>query len=212
MFFEQINNPVLTNINVKWEGTGTPPQMYPARPSDLFANQPLVIFGRKDDRTSGNLQITGIAAGGRKYTQTIPVNFTGGGNIAIAQLWGRAKIQELMNQMYNTETSDGIADVTKTALAYNLLSKYTAFIAVSDEVRVDSKSETTKLDVAVETPEGVTNPANVIPTTVTTTNANLNDNDEVPEPEQIFGTLAGILILIGAILRKRLGGGKNLTK
>jgi Ca-activated chloride channel homolog len=209
-FFQQINNPVLTNIAVKWEGTGAAPEMYPARPSDLFANQPLVLFGRKGDRTSGNLQITGMVAGGKPYTQTIPVNFTTGGNMAIAQLWGRSRIQELMNQMYNLETTDGIAAVTKTALEYNLLSKYTAFIAVTDEVRVEPKSPTATLNVPVPTPQGVINPANIVPTTVTTTaNANLNDDGEVPEPEQIFGTLAGILLLIGALLRKRLGSIKN---
>jgi Ca-activated chloride channel family protein len=208
-FFQQINNPVLTNIAVKWEGTGAAPEMYPARPSDLFANQPLVLFGRKGDRTSGNLQITGMVAGGKPYTQTIPVNFTNGGNMAIAQLWGRARIQELMNQMYNIETTDGIAAVTKTALEYNLLSKYTAFVAVTDEVRVEPKIPTTTLNVPVPNPQGVANPANIVPTTVPTANANLNDNGEVPEPEQIFGTLAGILLLIGALLRKRLGSPKK---
>lgn len=195
-FFQQINNPVLTNIAVKWEGTGAPPEMYPARPSDLFANQPLVLFGRKGDRSSGNLKVTGMAAGGKPYAQTIPVSFATGGNVAIAQLWGRARIEDLMNQMYNSETKAEIEAVTKTALDYRLLSKYTAFVAVTDEVRVNPNAETATMQVPVEAPEG-------------TTNAGTNNTGQVPEPGEIFGSLAAILLLGGAIARKRLNSLKK---
>jgi Ca-activated chloride channel family protein len=51
-FFRQINNPVLTNLHLRWEGAGEPPIMHPPTPPDLFAEQPLVIFGRKADRVS----------------------------------------------------------------------------------------------------------------------------------------------------------------
>lgn len=46
-FFRQINNPVLTNIQVKWEGDGAAPEIYPSNAPDLFAEQPLVLFGKK---------------------------------------------------------------------------------------------------------------------------------------------------------------------
>ena len=130
-FFQQINNPVLTNIRVRWEGEGSSPDIYPQFLPDLFANQPLVLFGRKGDRTSGKLRITGISAGGRRYNETIAVNFNEAGNLAIAQLWGRARIKELMLKMTGGETRSGVEAVTDTALAYRLLSQYTAFVAVS---------------------------------------------------------------------------------
>ncbi len=120
-FFEQINNPVLTNIEVQWEGSGTPPEIYPLKPPDLFANQPLVLFGRKPDRSSGNLRITGIAAGGKRYEKTIPVEFEPGGNEAIAQLWGRAKIKDLMDRMFNTETPDKVKQVSEVAIASSVI-------------------------------------------------------------------------------------------
>ncbi|WP_448564030.1 VIT domain-containing protein [Trichothermofontia sp.] len=160
-FFRQINNPVLTNIQVEWLGEGSKPMIYPLAAPDLFANQPLVLFGRKEDRQSGRLRIRGIAAGGERYEQVLDVNFgqrdQGGasGNPAIAQLWGRARIKELMNQMYSMETTSGVAAVTNTALAYRLLSPYTAFVAVSEEVRVDSDGTRRTVQVPVELPEGV---------------------------------------------------------
>ncbi len=155
-FFRQINNPVLTNIQVSWQGEGTSAQIYPLAAPDLFANQPLVLFGRKSDRRNGTIQITGMAAGGQRYEQTLSVNFDqSSDNPAIAQLWGRARIKDLMNQMFGGEIKSGVEAVTQTALDYNLLSQYTAFVAVSEEVRVEPDGTRRRVQVPVELPEGV---------------------------------------------------------
>lgn len=154
-FFRQINNPVLTNIQVSWQGTGQSPTIYPLAAPDLFANQPLVLFGKKTDKINGNLRITGVAVGGNRYEKTLPVNFNSNGNSAIAQLWGRAKIKDLMNQMFGGETKSGVDAVTETALNYRLLSQYTAFVAVSEEVRVNPDGTRQRVQVPVELPQGV---------------------------------------------------------
>jgi Ca-activated chloride channel family protein len=154
-FFRQINNPVLTNIQVTWQGGGNSPEIYPLSAPDLFANQPLVLFGRKQDRQPGTLRITGTAAGGKRYEKTLKVSFDNSGNPAVAQLWGRAKIKELMNQMFGSDTKSGVEAVTNTALAYRLLSQYTAFVAVSEEVRVDPDGTRRRVQVPVELPQGV---------------------------------------------------------
>ena len=155
-FFQEINNPVLTNIETTWIGKGEKPEIYPLAAPDLFANQPLVLHGRKGDGQNGKLKITGTLAGGKRYEQTLDVNFNQvTGNSAIAQLWGRAKIKDLMHQMHWGETPQGKEAVTNTALAYNLLSDYTSFVAVTEEVRVDPQQASLQKDVAVELPEGM---------------------------------------------------------
>ena len=154
-FFRQINNPVLTNIQVTFEGTGEMPIIYPSIAPDLFAEQPLILFGRKLDRTAGNLCLRGIAAGGKAYEKTFYLNFEETGNSAIAQLWGRARIKDLMKSMVSVETTEGVEAVTDTALTYQLLSQYTAFVAVSDDVRVNPESVSLSMQVPVEMPEGV---------------------------------------------------------
>lgn len=172
-FFRQINNPVLTNIQINWQGAGVQPEIYPHAAPDLFANQPLVLFGRKSDRISGQVRVVGLEAGGRRYEKTLSVNFNGltslrqpesnsatvvnpdFGNFAIAQLWGRARIKDLMNQMFAGEMKSLVDAVTDTALAYRLLSQYTAFVAVSEEVRVDPDGTRRRVEVPVDMPEGV---------------------------------------------------------
>jgi Ca-activated chloride channel family protein len=195
-FFQHINNPVLTNIQITWEGSGAAPEIYPLKAVDLFANQPLVIFGRKGDRSDGNLKITGTAIGGKRYEKIIPVDFTNAGNSTssslsggIAQLWGRARIKELTSQMFAKETEAGIKSVTDTALEYRLLSKYTAFVAVSQEQRVEANSGQ-RVQVPVETPQGMNQSTN-------------NGADPVPEPGEILGSFAAVLLLLSRFGWKR---------
>ena len=200
-FTQNISNPVVTNLEVTWLGQGKTAEIYPKRAPDLFANQPLVLHGRKADAKGGKLQIAGILAGGKRYREVLELDFEPErGNVAIAQLWGRARIKELMNQLYvkelyGKETKAGIEAVTQTALAYRLLSKYTAFVAVTEAVRVDPKDGSVKQRVPAETPEGM----------------QLRDRRNafapsysVPEPGEILGNLLALLVLVLWVTRKRL--------
>jgi len=129
--------------------------MYPSTAPDLFAEQPLVLFGRKPDGRAGKLHITGMSGDGRRNQHVFNINFQAIGNPAIAQLWGRSRIKNLMNQMVSGDTKVGVEAATQTALAYQLLSQYTAFVAVSDEVRVNPYQGSVSVQVPVEMPEGV---------------------------------------------------------
>ncbi|MCU0517484.1 MAG: VWA domain-containing protein [Oscillatoria sp. Prado101] len=151
-FLRQINNPVLSNIEVSWTGSGESPEIYPLKAPDLFANQPLVLFGRKGDRQSGQLRIKGIAAGGKPYEKILNVNFDSAtGNSAVAQMWGRARFEYLMNQLYAGAPSVRIWDAIDTAIAYRLPSRYTSFVAITQEVRVDANNPQEKVEVPVDT-------------------------------------------------------------
>ncbi|MGK7873624.1 MAG: VIT domain-containing protein [Xenococcaceae cyanobacterium] len=220
-FFREINNPVLTNVEVTWIGSGEAPEIYPLAAPDLFANQPLVLYGRKKDHSSGQLRITGTVAGGKRYEKILNVNFEQvSGNGAIAQLWGRARIKDLMNQMHWEETPAGVEAVTNTALDYRLLSEYTAFVAVTEEVRVDPKDATIKEEVAVEMPAGMSPEAklnspvpkvNVQPSKPSKSKPSWGKkSSDVPEPGQIWGNLLALLLLVLFFYWKRLKKSKSI--
>ncbi len=154
-FFRQINRPVLTDIQLDWVGKGPKPEIYPQALPDLFDQQPLVVYGKSADAQTGQLKVTGKLANGDRYEKLLDVDFADQQNPAIAQLWGRARIKDLMNGLYGNETTEGVEAVTTTALAYRLLSQYTAFVAVSEEVRVDPDGTRRTVEVPVELPEGV---------------------------------------------------------
>ncbi|NES20184.1 MAG: after-VIT domain-containing protein [Symploca sp. SIO3E6] len=86
-----------------------------------------------------SLRLTGMVAGGNLYEQRFNLKFDEGGNPAIAQLWGRARIKDLMQGMFGVETKSGVDTVTQTALTYQLLSPYTAFVAVGNQVKASAK-------------------------------------------------------------------------
>ena len=155
-FFQQINNPVLSNIEIVWYGEGEKPVIYPAVAPDLFAEQPLVLFGRKEDNIAGKLSIKGVAAGGEDYEKIFDLNFESATeNPAVAQLWGRSRIKSLMSKMFSYEIKNNVEQVTETALTYQLLSQYTAFIAVSDDERVNPQKASISMQVPVEIPEAM---------------------------------------------------------
>ena len=214
-FFREINNPVLTNVEVSWMGSGETPEIYPQAAPDLFANQPLVLYGRKQDGASGKLLITGTVAGGKRYEKTLEVNFAQvSGNSAIAQLWGRARIKDLMNQMHWGETPDKVRAVTNTALAYRLLSEYTAFVAVTEEVRADPKAGALQADVPVALPRGMDsavsqhNPSSSSHTF--SNNTSRNYSSDVPEPAQILGNFLALMLMAIFFYWKRLQKSKSL--
>jgi Ca-activated chloride channel family protein len=187
-FLSEINNPVLTNIEVSWEGLGEAPEIFPIKPTDLFAREPLVLYGRKQDRLSGNLRITGVAAGGKRYEKTFGLRFDAdSGNEAIAQLWGRAKIKELMLQMADGETQQEVEAVTNVALGYRLMSKHTAFVAVSDEPRVAPNSTSREETVEPETPDGMV--SNNSGGRQTATRYSSGNAASTPEPSLTWGLL-----------------------
>ncbi|MGF1537054.1 MAG: VIT domain-containing protein [Elainellaceae cyanobacterium] len=153
-FLGRISNPVLTNLSATWEGPEEA-VIYPQAAPDLFDQQPLVLFGRVSSSQPGALRVTGTLANGEPYETRLPVRFDEAGNVAIAQLWGRARIKDLMLEMAGGETVAGVEAVTQTALDYRLLSAYTAFVAVSEEVRVDPDGTRRRVEVPVALPEGV---------------------------------------------------------
>ena len=198
-FYREINKPVVTNIELEWLGAGEAPEIYPRQAPDLFASQPLILYGRKQDATQGKLKITGTLAGGKPYAQILDVNFQQiGGNSAIAQLWGRSRIKDLMNQMYGRETSQGIEAVTNTALDYNLLSKYTAFVAV------DESSTSSNSMVKESAADYLANGRSPAPPSVSNTHTRTNSNSQsVPEPSEIIGNLLALILVVLFFTRKR---------
>ncbi len=97
-------------------------------------------------------------ANGERYEQRLAVNFkddAANNNLGIAQLWGRAKIKDLSNQILAMESKSIVELITQTALNYRLLSAYTAFVAISEEVRVNPNGDKVRVQVPVELPQGV---------------------------------------------------------
>jgi len=155
-FRQYISSPVLTNIQVKFEGFDT----YDVEPKsipDLFAQRPVIIFGKWRGNPEGNITLTG--SGGREqFVKTFDVSHTAASdnNSVLKYLWARTRISRLSDFNVNRNNPDTRGEITSLGLTYNLLTDYTSFLAIHDVVR-NPEAETKDVNQPLPLPKHVSN-------------------------------------------------------
>jgi Ca-activated chloride channel family protein len=158
-FYERIASPVLTDVQVAWEGLEVV-DVFPHRHADVWAERPLVIQARYRGAGKGQVVVTGFRQG-RPYRQVIPVTLPERDveSAAIASMWARAKVSALLDQDLGALQSGSYPkpleeQVVRVALAHRLLTPFTSFVAVEDRV-VNEGGTSRTVRVPVEMPDGV---------------------------------------------------------
>ncbi|MBN1355273.1 VWA domain-containing protein [bacterium] len=154
-FYNRISNPLLTDITLHWSGV-TVTDVYPPVIPDLFSAQPVIVHGRYDLPGTGAV-IINARFRGSVWEQKIPVILPRREpeNDVLAPLWARHRIKALMEDMHGGEKPDTAREITDLALKFRIMSRYTAFVAISEEIRrlPDGRMET--VQIPVEMPEMV---------------------------------------------------------
>jgi Ca-activated chloride channel family protein len=148
-FRAYVETPVLTQVKVALDGI----QAYDVQPKvlpDVFAQRPVIVFGKYKGTPSGKLTLTGVSGRGRFVSTLDAATFKPeAANAALEYLWARDKVSEL-SDFYNEDKNK--AEVTALGLKYNLLTKFTSFIAVQQLVRTTGGS--TDVDQPLPMPAG----------------------------------------------------------
>ncbi len=149
-FMNYIEHPLLTDINVKFEGFDAY-EVEPLSLPDLFAQRPLILFG-KYKYASGKIKITGKTTTGN-YVKTIVAtpSSESNQNSPLKYLWAREKIARLSD--YGKVGVDVKDEVTTLGLKYHLMTEYTSFVAVDKVVRETGEVVTVKQPLPL--PQGV---------------------------------------------------------
>jgi Ca-activated chloride channel homolog len=158
-FRQMIDAPVLANPQVRFAGL----QVYDVEPvalPDLFAQRPLVVFGKWRGEARGSLQVEGRGAAG-PYRVEVPIRpeMASASNQALGYLWARHKVSSLTDQEAlegDYAHSQAILDL---GLKYSLLTAYTSFIAVDEQVRNPDPAAAASVKQALPLPQGVSNQA-----------------------------------------------------
>lgn len=155
-FRTYIQSPLLTNIHVSYEDF----EVYdvePAVPSTLFASKPIVLFGKWRGDADGIIEISG-KTGNQDYLQKIQVSDAQAAerNDAICYLWARTRLERLMDYGYSKDDPSVKEEVTQIGLTYSIMTPYTSFIAVIDEIR-NPAMESTDIDQPLPLPLKVSN-------------------------------------------------------
>jgi Ca-activated chloride channel homolog len=133
-FREYIQTPVLTDIQVRSLGFDTY-DVNPLHFPDLFAQRPIVLYGKWRGPVRGTIELTGKTGQGdfvnRFDVATVQPEE---GNGALRYLWARSRIAELSDYGSSDVTEENAKAITQLGLQYNLLTQYTSFIAVREVV------------------------------------------------------------------------------
>eukprot|EP00752_Nemacystus_decipiens_P013707 g12160.t1 len=125
LYFDRISRPAMTDLRISW-GAAQVSEVYPSRVPDLIVGRPVILTGKYTGELS-DIRITG-RAGQRDLTLAIDRKDSAS-HPALAQVWARRKIADLMDRMTLDANSELQPTVLTTALQYNLVSAYTSFIA-----------------------------------------------------------------------------------
>ena len=153
-FLKYIESPVLTDVKVDFKGFNAY-DVQPMSIADVMEQRPIIIYGKYNGAPQGTITVIGKMAD-RELHVDIPVKVFAGdeSNGALRYLWARNKIAEISDYLTLQEDSANIIQVTNLGLKYNLLTKYTSFVAVDYEVR-NNGQEIVKVNQPLPLPEGV---------------------------------------------------------
>jgi Ca-activated chloride channel homolog len=163
-FRKYITAPILANIKVSFNGFDaydiTPPKL-----PDLFAERPIILFGKYRNPLEGTVTIEGITGSG-SYKASIRADeyIPDASHTALRQLWARSEIARLDDfQGHSNEGNEVDTENKKQVLAlglkYSLLTSRTSFVAIDEIVRRDAEGNLVTVKQALPLPVGVSNMA-----------------------------------------------------
>ena len=197
-FLEYIKSPVLTDIEISFEGL----EVYDVEPlsqPDLFAQRPVVVFGKWNGEPTGSVIVSGTNGEGQ-YQREIQVNdyLLDDHPIPLNYLWARSRIDRISNFNAQKGNRGNREELVSLGLRYNLLTHFTSFVAIDEIIRnPDKQSKNVKQPLTL--PQNVSNLAvgGVI--------------RSVPEPGVVILAIMLLLLLIASKLFQKGSGPLSLS-
>lgn len=135
----RLDAPVLTDISIDWGGEVS--EVAPDPVPDLFAGQSVRVMGRYEKGGPREVVVSGLS-GARRARMPLKIDLPDqpdpAGAQAIPLIWARETIAELSRQFHRPRGGGDLnalkERITVMGLTYNLVTTWTAFVAVSKQV------------------------------------------------------------------------------
>lgn len=189
--FERMQAPVLTDLQASWPSPGA--EVFPRRPGDLFAGEPLVQVTRgvaPEEQLVLSGRVADPAAGwvwqqSLDLTEARPA-------VGLHRLWAREKVSYLQDSRLGGEVSDTTRDeIVQLGLAHQIMTPYTSFVAVDRSPSRQRDAELVTESLATLMPAGT---LQRVPWPATAT----------PAPLLIRAGMAGLLLAVLIWLARRI--------
>jgi Ca-activated chloride channel family protein len=131
-----IERPVLTDIKLDFHGF----KAYDVEPTaipDLLADRPVIVYGKWSGDVGGSVTVSGVSGRGA-YRQGIGITTAQihANHRPLAYLWARSRIAQLSDFNFGRDVEEEVRkEIVDLGLTYNLLTRYTSFLAVHERVR-----------------------------------------------------------------------------
>ncbi len=181
--FRKLEHPAVQDIRIQLP-EGVEAEMWPATVPDVYLGEP-VLVAMKLNRQPERFLVSGQSSGRnsqrwqREVELSAPRQHSG-----IGTLWARRKISALLDRITRGEQAEAAeAELVQVALAHQLSSRYTSFVAVDKTPVRDPGSPLNTTKVANLLPKGIAFPATA-------------------SGVQLWWWLGGLLMLCAAIQRR----------
>ena len=136
-YYEKISSPLLSDVNLKFQGVETF-QLYPAVLPDLFRGSQLVVLGRYRGSGPVSIRLTG-KVGKESKTFTLDNQKLGsdGSSSFLPRLWATRRVGYLLEEIrLHGESQELAAEVRSLGLKYGIVTPYTSFLVTEKEREV----------------------------------------------------------------------------
>jgi Ca-activated chloride channel family protein len=164
-FFKTLDSPILTDISLEWRDTAgnriSNMEFYPNPCPDVYYQRPLQVFMKLPETSAGELILSGLLGGKtmeyrygidtKTFRQSQRIN-------AIDRMFGKAKIKELMYRHIRANSVEERLllkkEIIDLSLNHQVLSKFTARVAVEKRITRNPDGELETVKVNVPLPKG----------------------------------------------------------
>lgn len=158
--FQRLESPLLTDLSLSLP-EGVSAVNWPQRIPDLYAGQPVQVSMKLSELPT---QFTISGRGEKPWQQQVSLD-AAQSNPSIGTLWARRKIEALMDQQIKSNQYHSQRDaIVEVALAHQLLTPYTSFVAV-DKTPVRAQNQALeKGQIPNQQPKGANYPSTALGT------------------------------------------------
>jgi Ca-activated chloride channel family protein len=155
---QYVRSPVLTGITASFDGfevSDVEPKAIP----DVLADRPIILRGKWSGRPKGRITVRGTTGSGPwsktfQVAEAVPSH----NNDVLRYLWARERVQRISDFALGGNGPDDREQVTALGLQYELLTKYTSFIAVLEQIR-NTTGKAAEVEQPQPLPQGVSEAA-----------------------------------------------------
>ncbi|HUG93138.1 MAG TPA: VIT and VWA domain-containing protein [Planctomycetaceae bacterium] len=135
-FFDRVGSPVLTDLNLTFEGLEVQ-DVFPRKVRDLYRGEQVIVFGRYTGHGRKKVTLSAAGRAGRQtfeYELDFPEVSEDDRHAFVPRLWAGQKVDFLLNELRGSEAEDRelIEEITYLAKRYGIVTPYTSFLMAEE--------------------------------------------------------------------------------